>query len=93
MSTHIAFSGTQVAFGMEEKDAALAVQRMDRALGEAGGPRTDQSMLIRFYALSPAAGNLALKQVSGTASKMVLNVEAVGSASAGFALDAVAPVR
>ncbi|HEY4086985.1 MAG TPA: hypothetical protein VGM43_13650, partial [Bryobacteraceae bacterium] len=37
-AARFAFSGTQVAFGSEEKDAVLAVQRLDRALTEVGAP-------------------------------------------------------
>ena len=89
----MAFTGTQIAFGMEEKDAVLAVQRLERALSEAGAPHTAQATLARFYALSPNSAALALKQVEGLASKTAIPVEGVGSAAAGFSMDAVASVR
>ncbi len=89
----LAFSGSQVAFGLEEKDAALAVQRLDRALTEAGAPRTADAFLVRFYLLTPDSAATALKQLNGTAPKSPLAVEGVAAASAGFAMDAVAPVR
>jgi hypothetical protein len=89
----MAFTGTQVAFGTEEKDAAVAVQRLDRALVDAGAPRTGNATLVRFYLLSPAISTNAMKQLSGPAPAVSLAVEGVGPASAGFALDAIAPVR
>jgi hypothetical protein len=84
-----AFSGTQLAFGSQEKDAALAVQRLDRALTEAGALSTKDAALVRFYILSPEVGPIAQKQVSGT----LIPVVNVAASTAGFALDAVAPVR
>jgi hypothetical protein len=88
-AARLAFSGTQVAFGSDEKDAALAVQRLDRALTEAGAPSTKDASVVRLYILSPEVGPIARKHVSGT----LIPVENVAAASAGFALDAVAPVR
>lgn len=84
-----AFSGTQVAFGSEDKDAALAVQRLDRALTEAGAPATKDAALVRFYILTPEVGAIAQKHASGA----LIPVENVAASTAGFALDAVAPVR
>jgi hypothetical protein len=89
----MAFSGTQVSFGVEEKDAALAVQRLDRALTEAGARSAGNAALVRFYLLSPTLAAVALKQLGGSAPTALFSVEGVGAASAGFAVDAVAPVR
>jgi hypothetical protein len=89
----IAFSGTQVAFGVEEKDAAVAIQRLDKGLSDAGAPRTANAALLRLYLISPATGPAALKQLTGPASVTTFSVEGVGPVSAGFAIDAVAPVR
>jgi len=88
-SARFAFSGTQVAFGSGEKDAALAVQRLDRALTEAGAPSTKDAALVRLYILTPEVGPIAQKQVSGT----LIPVENVAASSGGFALDAITPVR
>ncbi len=88
-AARLAFSGTQVAFGSEEKDAALAVQRLDRALTEVGAPASKDAALVRLYVLSPEIGPIAQKQVTGT----LIPVENVAASTAGFALDAVAPVR
>jgi hypothetical protein len=89
----IAFSGTQIAFGGEAKDAAVALQRLDRGLAEAGAPPAGDATLLRFYVLSPAAAAVAMKQVTGSAPVAAIPIEGVGPVSAGFAIDAVAPVR
>ena len=91
--TRTAFSGTQVAFGTEAKDAAVAIQRLDRALSEAGAPNTANAELLRLYVLSPSTTAVALKQLAGPAPVASFSVEGVGPASAGFAVDAVSPVR
>jgi hypothetical protein len=82
-----------VAFGTEEKDAAVALQRLDKALSDAGAPRTGNAALIRLYLISPATAPVALKQLTGPAPVATFSVEGVGPASAGFAIDAIAPVR
>jgi hypothetical protein len=83
----IAFSGTQVAFGNEEKDGAVALQRLDRALNGVGAPGTNDAALLRFYV--PSARKIPVKVNAPVAS---FAVEGVGPVEAGFALDAVAPV-
>lgn len=92
-AARIAFSGTQVAFGTEEKDAAVAVQRLDRALTEAGAAPAANAELLRIYVLSPATTAFARKQITGAVPVASVSVEGVGPVSAGFALDAVSPVR
>ncbi len=92
-SARTAFSGTQVAFGTEEKDAAVAVQRLDRALTEAGAAPTASAQSLRLYVLSPATTAVARKQLTGIAPVASVSVEGVGPASAGFAIDAVSPAR
>jgi len=89
----LAFSGTQVSFGVEEKDAALAIQRLDRALTEAGAARSGDASIVRFYLLSPATAGVALKQLHGSAAAAMFSIEGVGPTSAGFAVDAVSPAR
>jgi hypothetical protein len=89
---NIAFSGTQVGFGVEEKDAILAVQRLDRALTEAGAPRASAA-LVRLYLISPATSPIAMKQLEGSAPVASYAVEGVGPVDAGFAIDAVSPVH
>ncbi len=89
----VAFSGTQVSFATEEKDTALAIQRLDRALLEAGAPKAGNSALVRFYLVPPAPSAVPARQLDGPAPSSAFYVEGVGSSSAGFAVDAVAPVR
>lgn len=91
-AARLAFSGTQVAFGTADKDAALAVQHLDRALAEAGASRPS-ALVLRLYLLSPGSAPAAMKQLAGGAPAAALSVEGVGPVSAGFAIDAVAPVR
>jgi hypothetical protein len=88
-----AFSGTQVAFGTEEKDAAVAIQRLDRALSDAGAAHIPNTVQLRLYVLSPATTAVAFRQITGPAPVTSFSVEGVGPASAGFAIDAVSPVR
>ncbi len=89
----IALTGTQVAFGTEEKDAALAAQRLDRALAEVGAARLGEASLVRLYLLAPGTAGVAGKPVSGAAAVAMYSVESVGPASGGFAMDAVSPVK
>ena len=93
MAARIAFSGTQVAFGIQATDAALAFQRLDKAMTESGAPTTGNTALIHLYLISPDTAAIALKQVAGPAPVMSISAEGVGAVSGGFAIDAVAPVR
>jgi enamine deaminase RidA (YjgF/YER057c/UK114 family) len=92
-SPGIAFTGTQIAFGSEGKDAVLAFQHLDRALAAAGAPRSGEAALLRLYLLSPGTVEVARKQIGGGVQVSPLPVEGVGPSSAGFAMDAVAPAR
>jgi hypothetical protein len=93
VSARIAFSGTQVAFGTDAKDAAVAVQRLNRGLAEAGAASDSNAYLLRLYVLSPTTTAVARKEITGSAPVGVFSAEGVGPASAGFAIDAVSPVR
>jgi hypothetical protein len=89
----MAFSGTQVSFGVEEKDAAVAIQRLDRALTAAGAANAGNAQLLRLYVLSPTTTGVVRKQFTGPAPLASFPVEGVGPSLAGFAIDAVSPVR
>jgi hypothetical protein len=91
-SQRLAFSGTQVAFGAEEKDALLAVQHLDRTLGEANAPRSAATFL-RLYLLAPGTRAVALKEIGVSTQVVSLPVEGVGAVSAGFAIDAINPIQ
>ena len=91
-SPRMAFSGTQIAFGAEDKDAALAIQRLDRGLTEAGANPAASATLLHFYLPNPDALPVIRKQINGLAAASPLILESVGPSGA-FALDAIAPVR
>jgi enamine deaminase RidA (YjgF/YER057c/UK114 family) len=91
---HIVFTGTQVSFGPEERDARLAFDRLGKTL-EPLGVSLDDVALARIYPLSrrmeeqvrrllPVLFNPQLPVVS------LLEFEGLSSADAGFAVDAVA---
>ena len=88
----LAFSGTRVAFGSAEKDMALAFQRLDRDLAEAGAAAANL-VYTNLYPISWPVGELARKLRTGAAPVSVMAFEGVASNDAGFAVDAVAGVR
>jgi enamine deaminase RidA (YjgF/YER057c/UK114 family) len=90
-TAQLAFSGTQVAFGMDEKAAALAFQRLDRELNEAG-VRTADIVNTNIYALSGRMSELARKARPTPASMTVVPFEGVASVDGSFAVDAVGVV-
>ncbi len=83
----LAFTGTQVAFGIDDKAATLAFQRLDKDLGDAGGQPAD-IVSMNLYPLSARIGELARKvrPVQGA----VIPFEGVASIDGTFAIDAVA---
>ncbi len=84
----LAFTGTRVAFGAQEKDAVLAFQRLDRDLTDAAAPPAN-IVVTNVYALSSQAGELIRKFRAPTA---VIPFEGLASIDAGFAVDAIAAV-
>jgi enamine deaminase RidA (YjgF/YER057c/UK114 family) len=91
---HIVFTGTQVSFGSEERDARLAFDRLGKTLEPLGVSLSDVA-LARFYPVSrrieeqvrrllPELFNPQAPAVS------MLEFEGLSSADAGFAVDAVA---
>jgi len=87
---HLAFTGTQVAFGRDEKAAALAFQRLDHELTAAGASQVDV-LEIHVYALSDRLGELARKVRASALS--VVPFEGVASLDGSFAIDAIAAVH
>lgn len=87
----LAFSGTQIAFGYEEKDATRAFQRLDRDLTEAAGA-SPSILSENIYALSAPAADLARKLSPAAQALTVLPFDGVAAMDAGFAVDAVAAV-
>jgi enamine deaminase RidA (YjgF/YER057c/UK114 family) len=58
----LAFTGTQMAFGFDDKDARLAFQRIDKSL-EPLGASLKSAALVHFYPLSNSIAN-QVKRVS-----------------------------
>ena len=85
----LAFSGTQVAFGSDDKAADLAFQRLERELSAAGVQQAN-TIQNRVYALSQRSGDLARKTYKGHNPLMLIPCEGVASLDGAFAVDAVA---
>lgn len=85
----LAFTGTQVAFGGDEKAARLAFQRIDRDLSEAGVQPADM-IATNIYPLSLSIGDLARKVRSTSGAVTVIPFEGIASVDGSFAIDVVA---
>lgn len=91
-ASKLAFTGTRVAFGAEEKNAALAFQRLDRDLAEAGAD-TSAIVLTNIYPLTRPVAAMVRKLRPATAQMALVPFEGLASIDAGFAVDAVAVVN
>ena len=87
----LAFTGTRVAFGGQEKDAQLAFQRLDKDLAEAGAGPSD-ILLTNVYSLSDGVTKMVQHLKTAPAPTQVLVFEGLASIDAGFAVDAVAGI-
>jgi enamine deaminase RidA (YjgF/YER057c/UK114 family) len=87
----LAFTGTRVAFGAQQNDAALAFQRLDRDLTEAGASPSD-IVLTNVYPLTPKVASLVRELRPGAPALSGVIFEGLASVDAGFAVDAVAVV-
>jgi len=87
----LAFTGTRVAFGVAEKDAALAFQRLDRDLADAGASPGD-ILQTNVYPLSPDIETLVRRVRPAVTPATNTVFEGLASIDAGFAVDAVAAV-
>lgn len=90
-ASRLAFSGTQVGLGFEEKAAVLAFQRLDKELAEAGATAGD-IVSTSLYPVTTGIGEMTRKLRAGPGSITVVVVEGVASLEAGFAADVVASV-
>jgi enamine deaminase RidA (YjgF/YER057c/UK114 family) len=88
----LAFTGTQVAFGADEKAAKLAFQRIDRDLSEMGIEPAD-IVATNIYPLSVRIGELARQVQSTSGSVTVIPFEGIASVDGSFAIDAMATSR
>ena len=84
-----AFSGTQAAFGFEEKDAKLAFQRIGRDL-EAAGIAPGEVVETRVYALTKPIADMALRLRTIQGEAVSVPVEGVAGSDASFAVDIIA---
>ena len=92
---HVVLTGTQVSFGYEEKDARLALERLQKALEQAGVSTRDVAY-AHYYPLSSGIASQVRKirpaffdgahPPAGT----LLLFEGLPSMDAGFAVDVVA---
>lgn len=80
----LAFTGTQVAFGNDERATDLAFQRLKRELG------TSAVLMSHVYAVSPQIGEMARKLSGWPGPLMIVPVESVASIDGSFAVDAIA---
>ena len=91
---HLVFTGTQVSFGYEEKDARLAFERLKRALEQAGVrcATWHTRTTIRSRRESPAQVRKVRSEFFDSArppAGAVLTFEGLPSMDAGFAVDVV----
>jgi len=83
----LAFTGTQVAFGTNEKAARTAFERLNRELGQG------DVIMSHIYALSPAIGGMARMLCPWKMPPVSLPVEGVAAIDGAFAVDAIAALR
>lgn len=88
----LAFTGTRVAFGADEKAAKLAFQRIDRDLNDAG-IQPAAIIATNIYPLTVRMGELARNVRATTAAVTVIPFEGIASIDGSFAVDAVAASR
>lgn len=88
----LAFTGTRVAFGPDEKATRLAFQRMDRDLAD-GGVQPADIVVTHIYPLTVRMGELARKTRATSNAVMVIPVEGVASIDGSFAVDAIAALK
>ncbi len=87
----LAFSGTRISLGADEKAAGLTFQRLDKDLADAGAEQ-GSIVAMSIYPLVTRIGEMA-RAVRGQAGAMTaVPFEGVASLDAAFAVDAVASV-
>ena len=90
-AAQLAFTGTRVAFGSEEKGAVLAFQRLDRDLSDVGAA-PENIVFSHIYPLSTPIAGVARKLRPSTSPIAVIPFEGLAAIDAGFAVDAVASI-
>ncbi len=87
----LAFTGTRVAFGAQQKDAALAFQRLDRDLSDVGAD-VSGIVMTNVYPLTRPIAEMVRKLRPAAAPMAFIPFEGLASIDAGFAVDSVAAV-
>jgi hypothetical protein len=90
-AARLAFSGTQISFGYEEKDAARAFERLQHDLATTAGA-SSAFVAAHIYALSAPVADMARKFCPASGALTILPFDGVAAMDAGFAVDAVAAV-
>jgi enamine deaminase RidA (YjgF/YER057c/UK114 family) len=97
-SPKIALTGTQMAFGFDDKDARLAFQRLDKAL-EPQGAATKGAAMVNFYPLSNSIANQVRRisaeffDIKRSPAATLDLFEGLPALEASFAIDIAAVVR
>jgi enamine deaminase RidA (YjgF/YER057c/UK114 family) len=92
IAPRLAFTGTQVAFGSDQKAASLAYKRLDQELNTAGISPSD-ILETHVYALSERLGTLAFNTRYNPTAFTVVSFEGVTSLDGSFAIDYIAPMK
>ena len=92
VAPRLAFTGTQLAFGTDEKAATLAFKRLDQELTVAG-ISPSEILETHIYALSERLGTLALDARPNPGAVTVVAFEGVASLDGSFAIDYIAPIK
>ena len=87
-AARLAFTGTQIAFGYGEKDAALAFQRFDQQLGA-----NTEVVTLNIYPLSQKVLETARKVRPSLTTTPYPSIEGLASMDGTFAIDAIAVAK
>ena len=87
----VVLSGTQLAFGSQDSDFKLALDRMEKAVA-AKGARLDRAILAHLYVTSGALGGRIEALLPGQGARSVIPVEALPSLDSVFGLEVIAPL-
>ncbi len=88
-SPEIIITGTQLAFGNQDNDFKLAVERLGKSL-EAKGARLDRAAVSHFYVTSSGLASRVLALQPSGVTRSVFPVEALPSLDSPFGLDVIA---
>jgi enamine deaminase RidA (YjgF/YER057c/UK114 family) len=87
-AAQIVITGTQLAFGSQESDFKLALDRLEKALASKGA-KIDRAILAHFYVTSSSLSNRVTALLPGANVRSVIPVEALPSLDSAFGLDVI----